>query len=506
MKKILIYSTAIVALTSCLKTEFDPRERTSGSADFTNYVAVGNSLTQGYQDGGLHNELSQQENSFPALIAQQMAKVEPKMGTFEQPLVTGDGAGYKKLDALDPVAGPTIVDVAPDNSWSSWGNKSIKYNNLGIAGVRLIDCVGRDLGEKFVNHAILGGSAIIPGWNGQTNEPVNPYARFLDFGGEPPFGTPVQYVDHIRNSKATFFTCWLGNNDVLGWATSGGVTDVTNLSIPGLGTIKIVKSELTPQAEFQEKYDSVLTAFKQIGAKGVVATLPDVTSIPFFTTVPYNPIPLTQTDADTLNSNYSAYNAGLQLAVSGNLITQAEADKRKITFHAGEDNAIVIEDEGLTDLTGLGLPSIRQATANDLILLTAASEIGRELVAGDPTTKYGITVPFNDTLVLIKEEIDTVRNHTMALNGIIKNLASKYGFGVVDMYTFLGTLKSGYTFNGVDFDASYISGGSFSLDGVHPNTKGYAIVANEFIRVINETYGSTIPPVDVNAYNGIIFP
>ncbi len=477
MKKSIIYLSTILTLTSCLKTEFTPRQLTAGKADFTHYVAVGNSLTQGYQDGGLHNELSQQENSFPALIAQQMAKVEPKMDPFEQPLVTGDGSGYKKLQALDPVAGATIVDVAPDNSWTSWGDKTKKYNNLGVSGIRLRDVVGRNLMEIGINQTILST--------------LNPYARFLDFGN---IISPIQYIDHIRNSNATFFTCWLGNNDVLGWATAGGVTNIMQ------------STYLTPQDEFQAKYDSVLTAFKNLGAKGVVATLPDVTSIPFFTTVPYNPIPLTQTDADTLNSNYSAYNAGLQAAVSGNLITQAEADKRKITFHSGEGNAIVIEDETLTDLSGLGLPSIRQATANDLILLTAAGEIGREIIPGDPTTAYGIAVPFNDTLVLIKEEIDSVQTHTQALNGIIKNLASKYGFGVVDMYSFLKTLKSGYIFNGVSFDASYIAGGAFSLDGVHPNTKGYAIVANEFIRVINETYGSNIPPVDVNAYNGIIFP
>ena len=159
-----------------------------------------------------------------------------------------------------------------------------------------------------------------------------------------------------------------------------------------------------------------------------------------------------------------------------------------------EDNNL--SDFWIEDSTGTVRPLV---PGKDLILLTATDTIS----AG-----YGFSPlqPLPNAYVLDEGEVNRVRAHTQSLNSVIKSLASNYGFGVVDMYSFLGTLKDGYTFNGVDFSASYIEGGAFSLDGVHPNTKGYAIVANEFIRVINETYGSTIPPVDVNAYNGIIFP
>ena len=53
---------------------------------------------------------------------------------------------------------------------------------------------------------------------------------------------------------------------------------------------------------------------------------------------------------------------------------------------------------------------------------------------------------------------------------------------------------------------SYIEGGVFSLDGVHPNGIGYAIIANEFIRVINEFYGANLQTVSVSNYRGITFP
>jgi len=52
----------------------------------------------------------------------------------------------------------------------------------------------------------------------------------------------------------------------------------------------------------------------------------------------------------------------------------------------------------------------------------------------------------------------------------------------------------------------YIEGGAFSLDGVHANSRGYAYLANEFIRVINSNYGSNLPPVQIANYRGVTFP
>ena len=38
----------------CSKTTFSDFNKTSGKADFSNYISVGNSITQGYQDQGLY--------------------------------------------------------------------------------------------------------------------------------------------------------------------------------------------------------------------------------------------------------------------------------------------------------------------------------------------------------------------------------------------------------------------------------------------------------------------
>ncbi|MGN6477343.1 MAG: hypothetical protein ACTHKV_08960, partial [Flavipsychrobacter sp.] len=68
------------------------------------------------------------------------------------------------------------------------------------------------------------------------------------------------------------------------------------------------------------------------------------------------------------------------------------------------------------------------------------------------------------------------------------------------------TLQSGILFNGVAFNTTFVSGGAFSLDGVHLTPRGYALVANQIINTINNRYNATIPQVDVNKYNGVLFP
>jgi hypothetical protein len=48
--------------------------------------------------------------------------------------------------------------------------------------------------------------------------------------------------------------------------------------------------------------------------------------------------------------------------------------------------------------------------------------------------------------------------------------------------------------------AQYVTGGAFSLDGVHPSARGYALIANKFLEAINAKYGSTFKPVDLGTY------
>jgi lysophospholipase L1-like esterase len=48
--------------------------------------------------------------------------------------------------------------------------------------------------------------------------------------------------------------------------------------------------------------------------------------------------------------------------------------------------------------------------------------------------------------------------------------------------------------------SDFVFGGAFSLDGVHPTARGYAMIANMFSAAINAKYGSNLPPVKLSAY------
>jgi lysophospholipase L1-like esterase len=122
---------------------------------------------------------------------------------------------------------------------------------------------------------------------------------------------------------------------------------------------------------------------------------------------------------------------------------------------------------------------------------------------------YGLTpyTPIDNQYVLDANEVTLTENAVTAFNTTIVSTANAKGLAVFDAYTFLKNIKSnGLVTNGISLNSNYISGGLFSLDGVHLTPRGYAIVANEFIKAINTKYGSNIPLADVAAYSGIKFP
>ena len=75
---------------------------------------------------------------------------------------------------------------------------------------------------------------------------------------------------------------------------------------------------------------------------------------------------------------------------------------------------------------------------------------------------------------------------------------------MVDVNAFYRTLLAeGYVVGGVVLRNNFLSGGIISLDGVHPTELGYAILANEFIRVINQA-GAELEPVNLGPFTGVV--
>ena len=100
-------------------------------------------------------------------------------------------------------------------------------------------------------------------------------------------------------------------------------------------------------------------------------------------------------------------------------------------------------------------------------------------------------MPLDDEWVLTPNEQDEVEAATISFNAIIKAAATQSGFGFVDAEKIMVELSTIGVSSG-DFrpTSQYALGGAVSLDGIHTNARGNALLANEFLKAIDATYGS----------------
>ena len=502
MKKIIISSLAVVSLlsvTSC-KTDFETDmskiQVTSGEADFSKYVALGNSLTSGYRDGALYAD--GQRESYPAMIAGQMQRAGG--GTFTQPLVPDNIGGFTNVPGFRGKLTLQVVNGALtpvySTAVSALDRLTGTYNNMGVSGAKSFHLVASGYGDMA---GLAAGTA-------------NPY--FVRFASS----STTSVLEDAKAQNPTFFSLWIGNNDVLSYATSGGVgTNQTGNTNPRTYS----SNDITDPNVLAGSIRTVLEGMRSVGAtKGVIANIPNVTSIPFFTTVPYNAVPLDEARATALN-------AQLVGRLKPVLTALGQGDRLK-TLVVGQ-NPLLIKDETLTDLSsqitaaltrngvsaaeaafiGTTYGQARHTTSEDLILLSTKPVINSKVTGvSEQFNKLGITYPLEDKYVLTKSEVAQVQTATNAYNTQIKALAEAYGLAFVDANAKMVELSknSGIQYNGVSYSTTFVTGGSFSLDGVHLTGKGYAVIANEFIKAINAKYKSNLRQVNPNNYSGVKFP
>jgi lysophospholipase L1-like esterase len=164
-------------------------------------------------------------------------------------------------------------------------------------------------------------------------------------------------------------------------------------------------------------------------------------------------------------------------------MADAEIAIRTITFAEGQ-NAVVIMDEYLTDLSAINpaLVSLRQTNPADLITLPTASILA---------TGAGTATPLLDGNVLTADEQLEIKNAVDAYNSTIQSVATAKGLAYVDVNQILiDAASTGITFDEYFLNADLVFGGLVSLDGIHLTARGYAYMANAFLEAIDDTYGS----------------
>jgi lysophospholipase L1-like esterase len=471
----------------------------AGDADFSTYVSLGNSLTAGYADSALY--ISGQEDSYPNIMAEQFGFVGG--GDFTQPL-TSDNLGGLLLDGVQILGNrlvlsadengnrfPTPLDGTPttDVTTSATG----PFNNMGVPGAKSFHLVTPNYGSVA----------------GVANGTANPwYARFAT-------SESSTVLEDAVSLNPTFFSLWIGNNDILGYATSGGsgVDQAGNLDPSTYGG-----NDITDPNVFAAAYSAQVDALVAGGAKGVLLNIPDVTSIPYFTTVPAQSIPLDAATAGAVNAQFAQYNDQiLPLLVQFGVITQEEADSRVVNFVEGINYPIIVDND-LTDVSQVlqgppgNLPEelanllgqLRQATSDDLIVLPASSVLGSVPDPSNPLGVVGVSIPLENQWVLTTTEQARVAAAGAAYNAVIRGLAAANELGYGDMKSALADVAAnGAPYNGGVLESTYGSGGAFSLDGVHPTPRGYAFTANTIIDVINTTYNASVPKVDIGTYGTV---
>ncbi len=517
MKKENKFAALLLTLTfagACTYEAPEGIKQTSGNADFTKVVTVGSSMGAGFMNGALYDS-SQKYSSF-SILANQMKSVGG--GEFNQPDIksvngyygvapgpTILGRLYFKVNTgtncLGTANNPDITPKIPGESPGAYTGDKDLLNNFSVYGVTI----------QTAQLPALGGPS-------SANPFYNPY--YARFASVPGTSTLIDDTEAALENGGTFFVFWLGIDDAYAFALNGA--DENDPTKP-----------LTSNGAFDGAYaaavTSLLNAETEIETKGVLANIPSISSLPYFSTVRWNQIVFLDcnpTDVATvaqLNSGsvYGGYNGALDYLASeagGNKITQADADSRKVVFHTGTTaaagaNAIVIKDQTLTDigadLAGVnpalaGFGQVREAAATDLITLSAGAVLPTG-VGVSPAAGF-----LGDKYVLLPSEQATIQASIDHFNATISATvaANSDRLALVDINTLLNTLKTTVvTIKGSTLTASFIPPfGAYTLDGIHLNARGNAYIANEFIRVINSKFKSTIPSTNPNNFPGTELP
>lgn len=379
----------------------DPNININLSNYFANYVAVGDSLTAGYQSGAVQKD--KQLKSYPMMIAMSGNVAQ---ADFKQPYIAEPGTGYgfggadsqgfygeltatgtRQRLSVTQAQLPSILEAV---------NEPAPYNNLGIAGAKLEEVVSTKLNAS------------------------NPFFGFVL--RNKGLATDTSELDQAVLKQPSLLTVWAGNNDVLGAATGGNSTSVT------------------PTAQFTTSYNNMISRLiTQTSADIFVSTIPDVTTIPYTSTM--------------VTKRFTNNNTNLPV----------------VDVPTGNPNQPIVES------------TIPTQEANVKYILINALGVIPTLQAGQSLAgQYTLT---ETEVAQLKETVD-------AYNATIKAaVAANPRLTLVDMNKVLTDINAGLVAGASSKVYLLDPNTMFSYDSVHPNSKGYRVVAGEFVKAINKKYG-----------------
>lgn len=406
--------------------------------DLSRFVAIGDSITAGYADGALYYK--GQINAYPNLVARQFNTVRPLV--FKQALVDKHSSGIGFIGRSRLILVPD--EHHPKNKWGCLSYLSTKGDN-SILSENLYRSNG-----PFHNMAVPGAKVahlLQPGY-GDPAKGMGNYNPFFTRMASDPARTSV--LTDILSLDPTFFTLFIGNNDVLSYAMHGGTNDIITPTEGKIGT------------GFIETLRYLVEKLTEKGAKGIIATLPDLTAIPFFNTIAYDHLLLDTQEAEQLNGYYAS---------------------EQLHFKAGANTFVVetVHDDKAR---------LRQMKKGEIVLCEVMQDaLSIAYLSGR------LPIPKNYYLDL--QEIAGIKQAIHTYNEAISRIALEKGLGLVNLNDLLKSAKPDRTYDRRLRAIHFLETGAFSLDGIHINALGQALLTNEFIKTIYQKYGLRVPRVPI---------
>jgi lysophospholipase L1-like esterase len=224
---------AAVALAACSDNPklLGPASPAGGDI-FRNYVALGNSITAGYQSSGIND--STQRESYARLLAIQM------------------GTRYHYAALTKPGCPPPIANVLT----------GARVGGATSTSTTCLFRIGTSVTDILNNVAVPGARVLDP--SSASTIASNALTTFI-LGGK-------SQVQRALDADPTFATIWIGNNDVLEAGASGIIVPVPGVS-PGI---------VSTQQQFQTSYDAMIQQLvdSEPNLKGVLIGVVQVAGIP----------------------------------------------------------------------------------------------------------------------------------------------------------------------------------------------------------------------------------
>ncbi|HEY0037655.1 MAG TPA: SGNH/GDSL hydrolase family protein [Longimicrobium sp.] len=430
--RLLAVAAAALSLGACVG---DGDERITlptpaNGAIFSRYIALGNSITAGYQSGGIVDTL--QQRSYAVLLAERAG-----ITNFGAPLVAQPGCG-----PLVPFTAP-LTPSAPTGTCarSAAGAQVDLVQNVAVPGARLIDLLRFPPGQLGQVNTVLVG--------------------------------PRTQVRAMQEARPTFVSVWVGNNDALE-ATVGGLLGATPTR---------ADSSLTPLATFRTQLNQLVDSIKAAAPTGVmlVGVVDAIQGAPIIQPGAYF---FLSRDAEgkfqgkPVNNNCSPVTA---------LGQPNPLSRNYVSFQA-------VTAAGVTeiDCSGNTAGGAFVLDANEQAIVAQRVRDFNTAIEAAATANGWLYVNPNPILAsfLTTRDAQGRAQRIRKCQGLLSDPPPATVAALqVALVTTCPVPPTGATAN---FAAPNFFGSLMSFDGVHPSTEAHRVLAGRFAAAINAKYGTTL--------------